>query len=196
MSIDNWNKATEPKIQGTRDLHKASMTLKFDLGFFILFSSLSGMVGQPGRANYAATNPFLDAFAQYRVGLGLPCTARDIDTMEGVGYLCENGDLLQNMRGTGWKPVSEESLLEMLGKVMMPKRRQTQDLNTDRPVSTPLVDRNNILVGISLSISLSQPDSSAPLRNDRKRGGRKSVTEQSNSYLAWIAGLFLGWVRW
>lgn len=46
MTIDEWNMATAPKVRGTWNLHNETQSL--DLNFSILFSSLSGIVGQPG----------------------------------------------------------------------------------------------------------------------------------------------------
>ncbi|KAJ9293803.1 hypothetical protein DTO271G3_7430 [Paecilomyces variotii] len=54
MSSDEWNAAIDPKIQGTWNLHDAS--LDQDLDFFLLFSSMGGILGIPGQANYASAN--------------------------------------------------------------------------------------------------------------------------------------------
>lgn len=53
-----------PKVDGLIALDKATSGLELD--FFVLFSSLSGCLGNYGQADYAAANGFMDAFAAYR----------------------------------------------------------------------------------------------------------------------------------
>ncbi|WP_394832291.1 SDR family NAD(P)-dependent oxidoreductase [Pendulispora rubella] len=53
-----------PKVAGTEWLDGA--TRDMDLDFFLLFSSSTGALGNPGQADYAAANGFMDAFADYR----------------------------------------------------------------------------------------------------------------------------------
>ena len=51
-----------PKVAGCVNLDRMCQ----DLDFFVLFSSLTGTVGNPGQADYASANAFMDAFAHYR----------------------------------------------------------------------------------------------------------------------------------
>uniref|UniRef100_UPI00198153FC beta-ketoacyl reductase n=1 Tax=Burkholderia sp. Ac-20379 TaxID=2703900 RepID=UPI00198153FC len=53
-----------PKVAGVVNLDRALGTAPLD--FFVLFASIAGALGNPGQADYAAANAFLDDFAAVR----------------------------------------------------------------------------------------------------------------------------------
>jgi acyl carrier protein len=116
MSLDDYHTAVHAKLHGTWNLHYASLAQKEPLDFFTMLSSISGIVGNKGQANYSAANTFLDAFATYRREvLGLPATSVDLGMIEDVGYIAEqNPDLESRFDKKQWTPINEGSLRRIL----------------------------------------------------------------------------------
>lgn len=83
MTPDRCEKVIAPKAHGAWFLHDATKDL--DLDIFVLYSSLSGILGLPGLANYAAASTYLDALAHLRRAQGLPATSMAYGTLGNRG---------------------------------------------------------------------------------------------------------------
>jgi len=59
-----WQEVASPKIAGLINLDNATKALPLDC--FIVFSSIAGALGNPGQADYAAANAFMDEYVQFR----------------------------------------------------------------------------------------------------------------------------------
>lgn len=169
MSLEEWNTAVAPKVQGTWNLHNATVSSGAKLDFFVLFSSMSGLTGQAGQANYAGANTFLDAFVQYRNSLGLAASAVDIGAVQDVGYVSQDAGLLNRMMLASAHGITEPELLEALTAAMLfPPGVSRDNKASPNKAETTFEDRNTFVLGLGTKIPLSSPDSRAFWRKDRR----------------------------
>lgn len=98
LSYSDWKVATDCKTLGSWNLHNL---LPPDLDFFVMLSSVSGVVGLRGQANYASGNTFMDGLAQYRVSRGQKAVTLDLGAMTEDGLLSEDPDFLHRVLSYG-----------------------------------------------------------------------------------------------
>uniref|UniRef100_A0A8H7KF45 Carrier domain-containing protein n=1 Tax=Bionectria ochroleuca TaxID=29856 RepID=A0A8H7KF45_BIOOC len=89
MTLDDWKYTTQSKVAGAWNLHN-QFNLPGDLDFFVLFSSINGVLGYASQAAYSAAGAYEDALAHWRVKhCGLPGVSIDLSVVNAVGYVAE-----------------------------------------------------------------------------------------------------------
>ncbi len=99
LSNQSWERFETvlwPKVLGGWHLHRA--TADRDLEFFILFSSRVGVMGNPGQANHASANAFLDQLAGHRRALGLPGQSIAWGAWSEIGEAAEQRERIDRQR--------------------------------------------------------------------------------------------------
>lgn len=104
----------DAKVAGAWLLHEHSLEL--DLDFFVLFSSLSAILGAPGQGNYAAANAFLDALAVYRRQCGVPSLSINWGPWDATGMTARMDKTI--FTRLGLQPLKNEQGCQSLGMLL------------------------------------------------------------------------------
>lgn len=173
MTLEQWNKASDPKVKGAWYLHEAIVDAGIDLDFFVFLSSMSGLNGQPGQANYAGANTFLDAFAQYRNNMGLVASSIDIGAVADMGYAARDDALLQRLITNGYSGVTQREMIEAFTAASSYPATKS-DVNTR---SEPWVHQNTFATGFGSTVSLSSPESRSWWKKDIRMAVWHNISE-------------------
>ncbi|KIG15387.1 Malonyl CoA-acyl carrier protein transacylase [Enhygromyxa salina] len=119
-----------PKADGA--IHLDELTRDLGLAAFVLFSSVSGVLGNLGQANYAAANATLDAIAIHRRALGLAGVSLAWGPWAEVGMAAQMSDAdLARMRRRGLPPLAVVDALELLDLALTRPEPVLLALDTD-----------------------------------------------------------------
>ncbi|MDO3203992.1 type I polyketide synthase [Mycobacteroides abscessus] len=85
ISAESLRKVFRPKVQGALNLDKVTREHDVPLDHFVLYSSISGLIGIVPQLTYAAANSVLDGLAASRRAAGLPALSVSWGAMSGGG---------------------------------------------------------------------------------------------------------------
>lgn len=117
LSHERFRRSIEPKVLGAQALHAA--TNQDQLDFFVMTSSISAVLGNPGQANYSAANSYLDALARQRRRQGLPATSLALPMVLDVGVVAENEDLEISLSRKGMYGIDQREMLNSFEVAML-----------------------------------------------------------------------------
>jgi len=129
QNLNRFTTVFAPKVKGAWNLHQ--LTQEQPLDFFVLFSSMASILGNPGQANYAAANAFLDALAPHRRALGLPGLAIGWGPWEDGGMWSAKGKRRRNQRNNGIGTISAEAGFECFERLLGEQRAYVAVLPVD-----------------------------------------------------------------
>ncbi|HWX14837.1 MAG TPA: SDR family NAD(P)-dependent oxidoreductase [Methylocella sp.] len=117
LDAEKLKKVLAPKVTGAENLDRYTHDLPLD--YFVLFSSATTAIGNPGQGNYVAANGFLEGLARHRRAAGLPALAIAWGGIEDVGLLARNR-LVKDMLGTraGVKTMAARDALNLMAEAL------------------------------------------------------------------------------
>ncbi|MGW5379180.1 type I polyketide synthase [Nocardia sp. NPDC003999] len=142
MTAERIAEVLRPKVDAAWNLHEATRHL--DLSMFVLYSSVAGVIGNAGQANYAAANVFLDALAQHRRVNGLPATSIAWGPWQqstGMTRTLADTDFAR-LRREGFPPLGEREGMALFDAALSGSRAAFVAARIDRSALTESADHD------------------------------------------------------
>ena len=133
MGHADFEAAIGPKVDGSWNLHSL---LPKGMDFFVLLSSLAGIVGLAGMTGYACGNTYQDALVQHRIAHNERAVSLDLCNIDHVGYVAEREGLTESPDTQGISILTETELLALLDYYCDP----------GLPLTSPM--QSQVLIGI------------------------------------------------
>jgi NAD(P)-dependent dehydrogenase (short-subunit alcohol dehydrogenase family)/acyl carrier protein len=96
LDADQLDRVLRPKVKGAVNLDLATRGLSLD--YFVLFSSVTTLIGNPGQGSYVAANGFMEGLARRRRQEGLPALAIGWGPISNVGIVAQNKKLQKSLQ--------------------------------------------------------------------------------------------------
>ncbi|KAI1037671.1 hypothetical protein LB503_009566 [Fusarium chuoi] len=123
-----------PKVDGT--IHLSDIFSEPTLDFFVLFSSMSSVVGNAGQSNYNAASLFQAAIAQQRRERGLAASVMALGMVADVGYIAAKGPtLMERLKKAFYMPISESDAHQIFAEAVAASKPGVTDDDTIEMVS-------------------------------------------------------------
>ncbi|MCW5701009.1 MAG: SDR family NAD(P)-dependent oxidoreductase [Bradyrhizobium sp.] len=125
LSEDRFRRVLSPKVKGADNLDLVTRGLPLD--YFVLFSSVTTLIGNPGQANYVAANGYMEGLARRRRQMGLPALAVGWGPITDVGVVATSDRLRSSLEKlTGVKGIRAREGLDMLAQALALPQKATE----------------------------------------------------------------------
>jgi acyl carrier protein len=116
LDEDRLMRVLAPKALGAWNLHRKTRGSPLD--FFVMYSSVTGIAGNPGQASYCAANAFLDALAHSRKATGKPALSVGWGGISDAGYLRSRPETVKHLAHVGIATMPSSTALAMLRRLL------------------------------------------------------------------------------
>lgn len=117
LDADGLQAVLAPKLLGAWNLHQA--TLALPITHFVLYSSVTTAIGNPGQGNYVAANAGLEGLAALRCSMGLPVHCIAWGPIGDAGYLTRNEAVKDSLaQRLGRQPLGADEALAGLADIL------------------------------------------------------------------------------
>ena len=163
-SKDTFDDVLKPKMEGTWLLHE--YTKRDNVQFFILFSSITSLIGSAGQGDYTAANAFLDSFAGLARSQGTPACVINWPAWKETGMAADYG--VNNQAGIF------QSISTKRGVIIFEKTLQNMPLQVIIPeIDWNVVQKSNYTFPFELSNKIQRK-----ITNDHRHYTDQSLTPQ------------------
>ncbi|KAI3335770.1 polyketide synthase [Ustulina deusta] len=114
ITYDQWRRGVSAKVDSSTNIHKHIDSLDY----FVMLSSVAGVIGDSSQVIHAAGKAFQDALARHRTALKLPAIALDLPAIK-------DAEQQQQDSSTGAASVDVEAVLDLLESAIRHPLRET-----------------------------------------------------------------------
>jgi acyl carrier protein len=117
LDAERFSRVLAPKVAGLDNLEHLVEGMTLD--YFVLFSSVTTLIGNPGQANYVAANAYMEGVARRRRQQGLPALAIGWGPITDVGVVARSQRLQSGLQKlTGVTGMRAREALELMAQAL------------------------------------------------------------------------------
>ena len=117
LDADRLRRVLAPKVEGAENLDR--LTRSSPLEYFVLFSSVTTLIGNPGQGNYVAANAYMEGLARRRHRQGLPALAIGWGPITDFGAVARSAKLRAGLEKlTGARGMTAREALDLMAEAL------------------------------------------------------------------------------